>query len=300
MFVIPNYNHYFSQIRSQVSDRNPPEPSGSVSFESATSAFQCQVILTYNDAKVILKNSSAECFAFSSASLASARKKRQLTEFSRRPAETTKIPSELTKPPTEVTKTSAGVTKPTRETIKSTAELTKLTTEPTKPQLTSVRPSKEEKVCKKSVFARTGFVFQICLLVKIFIGNLGVSGIESASIISAKIVRKSVSINEIDKVVNLTKFENITDSVDANAQLLENVVISVVNFLEHESAAEEQRFKRRWVQSNTFTDRLARDKRLFSFVELAVQESLSPSVARVKRQISNSEVLDEVITFDQC
>ena len=152
-------------------------------------------------------------------------------------------------------------------------------------------------MCKKSVFARTGFVFEVCLLVKISVGSLGVSGIESASIISARILQKTVSIADIEKVVSLTKFDNITDSVDTNGQLLEAVVISVGQFLEHEAAAEEQRFKRRWVQSNTFTDRLARDKRLFSFVELAVQESLSPSVARVRRQISNSEVLDEVITF---
>ena len=109
------------------------------------------------------------------------------------------------------------------------------------------------------------------------------------------------SIEESNSLINLTNFQSITNLANSTKdQLVENLVISLSVFARHEKLAESVRFRRRWVQSNTFTDRLARDSRLLTTVKTSVEETLASGeavAARIKRQISNSHTLDMVGGF---
>ena len=62
--------------------------------------------------------------------------------------------------------------------------------------------------------------------------------------------------------------------------IVENLVVDLAKFVRHEESAEQQRFKRRWVQSNLFTDRLARDSRLLETVASSVHDSLETGSQR--------------------
>ena len=104
-------------------------------------------------------------------------------------------------------------------------------------------------------------------------------------------------IEAINTLINLTNFESITDlDSTTNDALVENIFVRVSRFASHEELAESVRFQRGWVQSNTFTDRLARDGRLLTTVQTAVKQIVGSGRKgeRVKRQISNSQTLDEV------
>ena len=57
-------------------------------------------------------------------------------------------------------------------------------------------------------------------------------------------------------------------------------MVDLAKFVCHEESAEQQRFKRRWVQSNLFTDRLARDSRLLETVASSVHDSLETGSQR--------------------
>ena len=130
---------------------------------------------------------------------------------------------------------------------------------------------------------------------------------ESESFVKRKITRAAISsqsnfsIEESNSLINLTNFQSITDLASTTKdQLVENLVISLSVFARHEKLAESVRFRRRWVQSNTFTDRLARDSRLLTTVKTSVEETLASGkavAARIKRQISNSHTLDMVGGF---
>ena len=236
----------------------------------------CQVFLTYSDFEVDLVLSSASCL-HSSVQTFEMRQKEVVLK-------TTEIPIAVI-PQNFGQKTTVS---PTKLPPKTTVRSTKLP--PTKPPTST---------CVKNVRAKTGFTFKLCLDMSERVECVAPPCFVKRNITGVEIQsRGNVSIKGSNSLINLTNFQSITNLANTTKdQLVENLVLSLSVFARHEELAESVRFRRRWVQSNTFTDRLARDSRLLTTVKTSVEETLGSGEAvasRIKRQISNSHTLDMV------
>ena len=163
----------------------------------------------------------------------------------------------------------------------------------------------------ETLTSKTGFVFRIDYNAKL--KSKQIESTLSSAMISK--ILKSVSqsftiffiaskpdgnvIETTSNLVNFTKIDELSDITgDQKEEIKTNLVKDIVAFNEHEKAAEENQFIKRWVQSTALTNRIGKNARLRETLVLSInntRNTFKGGLSVASRQASNSLTVDSFL-----